>query len=108
MEELEVQISGIKCDMPHCNYRDDDVKFIDYPKYINKRCPVCGHNLLTQVDFDRTLLVYQRVEKLNKVLKFLNKFNPFRLFKKPDTITSLNVHYENDGTKTKTITKEKI
>ncbi|HWY35832.1 MAG TPA: hypothetical protein VNX68_14410 [Nitrosopumilaceae archaeon] len=106
MEELEVQISGIKCDVPHCNYRDDDVKFVDYPEYINKRCPACGANLLTQECYDKTVRIYKITNRLNKFLKFINKFNPIRWFKKP-TVTALNIHYENDGTKTKTITKEK-
>lgn len=45
-------VSGIKCDKPGCNYADAEVKFEDYPNWINKPCPECGENLLTQQDYD--------------------------------------------------------
>lgn len=49
-----MEIKGIKCDNKNCNYENDDVKFEEYPSYINKPCPVCGSNLLTQIDYDNT------------------------------------------------------
>ena len=41
----------IKCDNPECDYRDDSVKYEDYPNWLNKPCPKCGQNLLTKEDY---------------------------------------------------------
>lgn len=51
MEE-NIKISGIKCDNEQCDYRDDSVEFKDYPNWLNKACPKCGQNLLTQEEYD--------------------------------------------------------
>lgn len=56
MEEL-VKFSGIKCD--NCDYRDDSVIFEDYPSYINKECPQCKANLLTQEDYDECVKIIE-------------------------------------------------
>jgi len=77
---MEIKISGIKCD--HCDYRDDSVQFSDYPKWLNKPCPKCGENLLTQEEYDKCLKYYKTVDILNKVgnvLKWLNPFHYWRL-----------------------------
>lgn len=50
-KSVECIISGIKCD--YCDYRKDDVNFKEYPEYINKECPKCGHNLLTEQDYNK-------------------------------------------------------
>lgn len=51
-EAMEINVTGIKCDHPECDYVELDVKSEDYPKWVNKPCPKCGSNLLTQADFD--------------------------------------------------------
>lgn len=57
---------GIKCDNPECCYADETVKVEDYKDWLNKPCPECGSNLLTQADYDN-------VQMLIKVAKLLNK-----------------------------------
>ena len=52
MTKTTLTISGIKCDNPDCDYRDDDVKREDYLEYVNKECPKCASILLTQADYD--------------------------------------------------------
>lgn len=47
-----IRVSGIKCDNPKCDYKDESVTYEQYPEYINKPCPTCGENLLTQEDYD--------------------------------------------------------
>ena len=47
---IDINITGIKCDA--CDYKKEGVKFEDYPEYLNKPCPQCGANLLTQEDLD--------------------------------------------------------
>lgn len=71
-----IEISGIKCDTHHCNYEDRDVKFKDYEKWLNKPCPVCGRNLLTQSEYDKCLLLIKRFEKIQKVLHDWRWINP--------------------------------
>ena len=46
MEKSEVVISGIVCDNPKCDYRDDTVKFEDYPNYVDRPCPKCKENFI--------------------------------------------------------------
>ena len=72
MENTKVMISGIKCDNPECDFRDDSVKYEDYPNWLNKPCPKCGQNLLTKEDYKVCrFLVY-----LAKLSNIYNKF-PF-------------------------------
>ena len=52
-----IEYSGIKCDNPECNYRDDTVLFEDYPKWVNKPCPLCDRNLLTEEDYNHAVLM---------------------------------------------------
>ena len=71
-----IKISGIKCDTPHCNYREEDVQFEDFPNWINKRCPVCGRNLLTQTEYDKCILLYKRFDKIQETLHNWRWINP--------------------------------
>jgi inhibitor of KinA sporulation pathway (predicted exonuclease) len=60
---VDCTVTGIKCD--NCDYRDDSVPFEDYQKYLNKECPKCKSNLLTQSDFDLC----------NKIVKYTRMYN---------------------------------
>jgi len=71
---MEVNISGIKCD--HCHFADMTTKFEDYPKFINKPCPLCGHNLLTESDYKKCITIINNVNNINKILNVLKYFNP--------------------------------
>ena len=46
-----VKISGLKCDNPNCDYRDDTIKYEDYKKYVDAKCPKCGMILLTKKEY---------------------------------------------------------
>lgn len=79
-EPLELIISGIKCDV--CSYRDNTVEFMDYPKWLNKPCPECQSNLLTQKDYDRCLRdmkIVERLKQIGTVLRWINPFHYWRL-----------------------------
>lgn len=71
-DAAELNIKGIKCDNPECDFKDDDAKFEDYNKWLNKSCPKCGANLLTQEDFDNTMMLLSMVHCLNEILPPLN------------------------------------
>jgi hypothetical protein len=64
--------SGIKCD--HCTYRDDSVLSSDYINWLNKPCPECGENLLTEADFNSFLVLEQAVKMVNEMPE-LNNIN---------------------------------
>ena len=65
---------GIKCDNPECDFRDDSVKCENYQQWLNKPCPKCGQNLLTQKDYDTV----QHVKKIEQKLSWLKlpSFSP--------------------------------
>ena len=58
-----LEISGIKCDS--CDYRNPDIVFNDYDNWLNKPCPKCGENLLTQADYDTVQVLSHMVEFSN-------------------------------------------
>lgn len=64
-EPLTCIIHSIKCD--HCSWRDDTVPFEEYPSYLNKPCPHCGANLLTEKDYNKAKRILRFVAILNKI-----------------------------------------
>jgi hypothetical protein len=52
LQSVQFLIMGIKCD--HCDWKDMSVQIEDYKDWLNHLCPHCGHNLLTQHDYDYT------------------------------------------------------
>lgn len=63
LKNVELAISGIQCD--HCEFKDDSVKVEDYKDWLNKECPECGFNLLTQKDYDMVQALYKAVDTVN-------------------------------------------
>lgn len=66
-QNLSLNIGGIKCDNPTCDFKDDSVKVEEYPQWLNKPCEKCGENLLTQEDYDQTHFVIGMVNALNEM-----------------------------------------
>ena len=66
---LEINIGGIKCDNPNCDFMDTSVKVEDYDKWLNRPCPKCGENLLTDDD-------YRNVQFLLAIEKIANEIYP--------------------------------
>ena len=81
-KQLEAVISGIKCDNPNCNYRDDSVKFEDYPQWIDKACPVCAWNLLTKECYAKNLKLLNVIDVISNIGHVLKWINPFFLYRK--------------------------
>ena len=67
-DALELKIQGIKCDNPNCDFEDKAVKVEDYDKWLNKRCPKCGANLLTKADMTTTKILMGVIKAANKIL----------------------------------------
>lgn len=64
---VQMKIGGIKCDTKGCDYHDDTVKVEDYADWLNKPCPKCNGNLLTQADYDNVQMMINIVNSLNKI-----------------------------------------
>lgn len=69
MNAIDYKIKGIKCDNPDCDFRDDTVKYEDYPLWLNKPCPKCGANLLTKEDLETTKTLIKIVNIINRVMR---------------------------------------
>ena len=66
MNQLKINIGGIKCDNKECNFKDMSVQFEDYDNWLNKPCPKCGCNLLTQKDFDTVKILIDLTAIVNE------------------------------------------
>ena len=62
-KNVEYTIKGLKCD--HCDWKDDDILFEDFPKWLNKECPVCGANVLTESDYNNTLQLVSMMDLIH-------------------------------------------
>lgn len=78
---IESHVSGIKCDTRGCGWRDDEVRFEDYPQWVNRRCPRCGGNLLTEADMATCLRVKRSVDQINVLC---NRWLPSWLLRRLD------------------------
>lgn len=79
----QVIISGIKCDKRGCGFIDTSVEYKNYHLYINRPCPQCGSNLLTEKDMRQCERIIKTAHIMNKVNKVVRWFNPvfyLRLF----------------------------
>ena len=66
MELIKIQkMGGIKCDNPSCTYRNESVAVDDYPDWLNRPCPLCGANLLTEKEFRAHRNVLKAVNLIN-------------------------------------------
>jgi hypothetical protein len=61
----ELISTGIKCDNPKCDYSDNTVKQSEYLAWVNRPCPKCGENLLTEEDYHMTLVMHNAVDFMN-------------------------------------------
>jgi hypothetical protein len=68
-QAVQFNVMGIKCDTPTCDYNDPSVKVEDYKDWVNKPCPKCGGNLLTEQD-------YATVQLMMQITAFANQHLP--------------------------------
>jgi hypothetical protein len=77
MQAINLNIKGIKCDNPECNFRDDSALYKEYSNWLNKPCPRCGTNLLTETDLRTIKIMVLAANILNWVLKPFLKPCPY-------------------------------
>lgn len=98
-EAIKCQQSGIKCDNTNCDYKID-VNYSEYINYVNKPCPLCGENLLTEKDYKSAKLVHGVVNLFNKVL-------PKRKSTHDESKdANMKIEFNNDGKLECVVTKE--
>lgn len=68
VNKLKIKVGGIKCDNKECDFKDMGVLYEDYPKWLNRPCPKCGSNLLTQQDFDTVKVLMDMTDIVNEVM----------------------------------------
>ena len=78
---IKIENMHIKCDNPNCDYHIDDVsiELKDLKEYVNKPCPKCGRNLLTERN-------YNDYKNMYNIINFVNKYFSWtlRIFKRHD------------------------
>ncbi|MBB6622049.1 hypothetical protein H7E67_01270 [Clostridium gasigenes] len=87
-DALEMNMGGIKCDNPNCDFNDMNVNAEDYKEWLNKPCPKCGENLLTEED-------YRNTKFLLEMVKVANRIYPKR--KDDEEIVTMSVAMNGDG-----------
>lgn len=84
--------SLIECDNKSCDYT---VPFTEeegaMKQYINKPCPECGSNLLTQKDYELDQKVLRRINWINKYFGWLTIFQRNKS-KEKNKVISIKVH----------------
>lgn len=62
---MEMNIHGLKCDNPNCDWNDMSVPFDDYVSHVNAPCPECGENILKEEEYQKLLQMKNAVNALN-------------------------------------------
>jgi hypothetical protein len=69
-QKWAIEVKGLKCDNPDCDYHTDEIDLDHYEKYIGELCPKCGKSLLTQIDYDHVMMINRLMS--NPIIKFIN------------------------------------
>lgn len=64
-KNIEINESGLQCDNINCDWKDNTIMFNNYKDWLNKPCPKCGENVLTEEDYKNTLSFYSIIDKIN-------------------------------------------
>lgn len=68
-QNVEVKAWGLKCDNPKCDWIDNTVTVEAYPQWINKPCPKCGENVLTEEDYRNSEMLLAVAHIMNSMTK---------------------------------------
>lgn len=64
-DKIQLIESGLKCDNIECNWENKTIHHKDYFKHIDRECPKCGENILTQQDYNSAMLFHSVVDMVN-------------------------------------------
>lgn len=65
-DAMRVESLGVKCDTEGCDFKVSFGAREEYTNYLNKPCPICGANLLTQEDHDTMSKMLDMMEAANQ------------------------------------------
>ena len=64
-KHIEQIDGGLVCDNQKCDYENKEILSENYKDWLNKPCPKCGENLLTDEDLDNFLKVSAAANLVN-------------------------------------------
>ena len=68
---FDMEMSGIQCDNHECDYMEENVHQDNYKDWVDKPCPKCGENLLTQADYEAAVKMIKAMEGMNALADIL-------------------------------------
>ena len=75
MKNIEiVEEQGLQCDNPKCDWTDATICMKNMHEWINRPCPKCGENVLTEHD-------YNLAKNLDNIIEFVNTLSDEQLSK---------------------------
>lgn len=96
---IQANVTGIKCDMPSCDFRDDTARPEHYKQWLNRPCPKCNGNLLTQRDYDYFNIFDRLCAVMNWLLLPVGVFSwvKSKITRKPIARTETEVRMDGRG-----------
>ena len=82
-----VEIKGLKCDNPCCDFVNKDIPFEQYEQFIDYPCPKCGQSLLTPQ-------AYKMCVQMKKMADFITKVTGGSKENDPEVIIPLDMDKE--------------
>lgn len=96
MDVIKIKkLGGLKCDKPGCGYRNEDIPVNEYADWINRPCPLCGSNLLTEADYKSFMKVLSVINFINSLFSRLPK--PLLKLFETDTEVEGTVDFNGTG-----------
>lgn len=84
------QFQGLKCDNPECDYQDKTIPVENFIAWVNRPCPKCGSNLLTQAD-------YENVQTLLYLGQMMLDHNEIQSAQDGDSVLSIHIDMDGSG-----------
>lgn len=67
MERIIYNTSGLKYDNQTCDWVDKTIPYTEWLSWIDKPCPKCQSNLLTESDYLNAITIFALVDDINKL-----------------------------------------
>jgi hypothetical protein len=76
IKNVEMDIGGLQCDNPTCDWVDMSISVEDYEEWVNGKCPICGEIVLTEDEYNQTKKLLLSVDMINNLsVEELQQFN---------------------------------
>lgn len=95
-----LKFNGLKCD--HCDWEDKTIPYETWSQWVDKFCPKCGENVLTQEDYTQ---VKELVEAITGAIEKVKNMSPEQLAEAEarapaelKNVKSIEFSFQKDGT----------